>query len=69
VLLAPTRDLTGRLNARARADRLAAHGGLPGREVELADGNRASAGDSVITRRNARTMPITSTDWVKNADR
>lgn len=40
-----------------------------GREVELVDGTRASAGDVVITRRNQRDLPITRTEWVKNGDR
>src|SRR6266536_1125102 len=68
VMLAPTRDLVSTLNARARTDRLAA-AGQTGREVSLADGNRASAGDTIITRLNDRTLPISSTDWVKNGDR
>jgi hypothetical protein len=50
-MLAPTRDLVADLNHRARAHRLRhAH---PGREVHLADGNRASVGDVIITRTNA----------------
>ena len=70
VMLAPTRELVAELNARARADRLLARpGSVPGREVDLADGNRASAGDLLISRRNDRTLPITATDWVKNGDR
>ncbi|MGI8697625.1 MAG: MobF family relaxase, partial [Mycobacteriales bacterium] len=69
VMLAPTRELVGQLNARARADRLLAAGGRTGRDVALADGNRASAGDVLISRRNDRTLPITSSDWVKNGDR
>ena len=68
VMLAPTRDLVATLNARARTDRLAA-AGQTGREVSLADGNRASAGDTIITRLNDRTLPISGTDWVKNGDR
>ena len=42
-MLAPTRDLVRALNQRARAHRLADN--APGRQVELADGNRASVGD------------------------
>ena len=37
--------------------------------MRLVDGNAASAGDPVITRRNARWLRITATDWVKNGDR
>jgi hypothetical protein len=67
LMLAPTRDLVAQLNRRARTHRL--HNTSPGREVELADGNRASAGDVVITRRNDRRLRVTATDWVKNGDR
>lgn len=77
LMLAPTRDLVTELNVRARAERLArlADNGEDvvapdaGGEVELVDGCRASAGDTVITRRNDRQLRITSTDWVKNGDR
>jgi hypothetical protein len=67
IMLAPTRELVSRLNQRAQDHRLA--GTTPGREVELADGNRASVGDLVITRRNHRRVRIGATDWVKNGDR
>jgi hypothetical protein len=66
-MLAPTRELVGRLNQRARNHRLA--GGTPTRAVELVDGNRASVGDLIITRANDRRLRITATDWVKNGDR
>ena len=69
VMLAPTRDLVATLNVRARADRLAQLDGDRGREVRLADGNLASAGDTIISRRNNRELVITATDWVKNGDR
>jgi hypothetical protein len=35
----------------------------------LADGNRASVGDLIITRANDRRLRVTATDWVKNGDR
>jgi hypothetical protein len=35
----------------------------------LADGNRASVGDVIITRANDRRLRLTPTDWVKNGDR
>ena len=57
IMLAPTRELVSRLNQRARNHRLADT--TPGREVELADGNRASVGDLIITRRNDRRLRIT----------
>lgn len=75
LMLASTRDLVTELNARARADRLASSGDQGaagpggGGEVELVDGCRVSAGDTVITRQNERRLRITSTDWVKNGDR
>jgi hypothetical protein len=37
--------------------------------VPLADGNRASIGDVIITRSNDRRLRPTATDWVKNGDR
>jgi hypothetical protein len=37
--------------------------------VALADGNRASVGDVIITRRNDRRLRLAATDWVKNGDR
>jgi hypothetical protein len=67
IMLAPTRDLVAQQNRRARTHRL--HNTSPGREVELADRNRASAGDVIITRRNDRRLRISATDWVKNGDR
>ena len=35
----------------------------------MADGNRASVGDVIITRANDRRLRLTATDWVKNGDR
>jgi hypothetical protein len=67
IMLGPTRDLVSELNQRARSHRL--NNTRPGPEVELADGNQASAGDVIITRRNDRRLRITASDWVKNGDR
>jgi len=67
VMLAPTRELVGELNDRARAHRL--DGQTPEQTVHLADGSTASAGDTVITRANNRQLRLTGTDWVKNGDR
>src|SRR4030095_6085203 len=67
VMVPPTGGLVSRLNQRAQDHRLASS--TPGREVELADGNRASVGDLIITRRNDRRLRISATDWVKNGDR
>ena len=66
-MIAPTRNLVAQLNARARAHRL--DHSPAASEVSLADGNRASVGDVIITRRNDRRLRLTATDWVKNGDR
>jgi len=69
LMLAATRDTVRELNQRARKDRLEPTGQPPGREVALADGTRASAGDTVITRRNDRSRRGADGSWVKNGDR
>jgi conjugative relaxase-like TrwC/TraI family protein len=67
IMLAPTRNLVADLNRKARDHRL---GNVSaGQEVRLADGNRASVGDVIITRSNDRRLRLTATDWVKNGDR
>lgn len=67
LMLAPTRELVAELNARARAYRL---GGMaPDREALLADGNRASVGDTVVTRRNERRLRFSQNGWVRNGER
>jgi conjugative relaxase-like TrwC/TraI family protein len=68
IMLAPTRDLVAELNRRARTHRLAS-ATTSGPEVALADGNRASAGELIITRRNDRRLRTSASDWVKNGDR
>ena len=67
LMLAPTRDLVSELNQRAQTARL--NNAAPQDEVELADSNRASVGDTILTRRNDRRLAISPTDWVKNGDR
>ena len=37
--------------------------------MQLADGLTCSAGDTIISRHNDRTIPVGATDWVKNGDR
>ena len=77
IMLAPTRDLVTELNDRARTDRLRALAehtdtsiaAVTGREAHLNGGVRASAGDTIITRKNNRRIRISATDWVKNGDR
>ena len=67
IMLASTRDLVAQLNHHARVARLGDH--PAGREVALADGNRASAGDVIITRRNNRALRTRNGAWVTNGDR
>jgi hypothetical protein len=67
IMIAPTRQLVAQLNRRARENRLD-HSAATA-EVALADGNQASVGDVIITRRNDRRLRLTSNDWVKNGDR
>jgi hypothetical protein len=67
IMVAPTRDLVAQLNRRARDHRL--NGDVPDAVVRLGDGNKASAGDVIITRSNDRRLRLTATDWVKNGDR
>jgi DNA primase catalytic core len=69
IMLAPTRELVAELNRRARTHRLADTNRAADAEVALADGNRASVGDLIITRSNDRQLRLTATDWVKNGDR
>ena len=67
LMLAPTRTQVAELNHAARTTRL--NGDTPGREIMLADGNPASEGDVIITRRNNRTLTTSATAWVRNGDR
>lgn len=69
ILLAPTRDLVGQLNALARTERLTRTGAPAGPEVQLADGLAASAGDIITTRRNNYSLWISRTDHVRNGYR
>jgi len=71
LLLGPTNAIVDDLNARARTMRLAAlveadPNWRPGRETVLADQLRASVGDVIRTRRNARWLPLSGTDYVRN---
>ena len=66
-MLAPTREQV----AVAQPGRRATTGSAdsqPGREAALSDGNHASIGDTVVTRRNDRRLRAGS-GWVKNGDR
>ena len=55
IMLAPTRELVAELNRRAREHRL--EHAPAGSEVPLADGNRASVGDVIITRTQRPPTP------------
>jgi AAA domain len=68
IMLAPARDLVAELNRRAQAHRLAS-APITGAEIPLADGNRASVGELIITRHNDRRLRTSAVDWVKNGDR
>lgn len=68
LLIAETIDTVATLNARARTDRIAAGQVTDEPGVGLHDGNRASAGDIVVTRRNDRRLAL-GRSWVKNGDR
>jgi hypothetical protein len=65
LLLAHTNHLVREPNLRAQADLT----DLDGPRVQLHDDTTVAVGESIVTRRNDRRLPITSTDWVKNGDR
>jgi conjugative relaxase-like TrwC/TraI family protein len=65
LLLAHTNQLVRELNLRAQADLT----DMNGPRVQLHDDTTVGVGESIVTRRNDRRVPITSTDWVKNGDR
>jgi conjugative relaxase-like TrwC/TraI family protein len=68
VLISDSNETVAALNARARTE-LILEGRIDAvREVTLHDGNRASVGDTVITRRNDRQLRSSRT-WVRNGDR
>lgn len=67
VLIAETIDTVSALNTRARTDRIVA-GQVALDGVRLHDGNEASRGDLVITRKNDRKLTL-GRSWVKNGDR
>lgn len=68
VLLADSNESVQALNNRARADLIFDGAVNAQREVELHDGTRAAAGDTVITRRNNRRLRA-GRSWVRNGDR
>lgn len=71
LLLAPTNQIVDDLNARARAARLAAWAAADpsfrvGRQTILSDDLEASAGDIIRSRKNARWLRLSATDYVRN---
>ncbi|MDR1791271.1 MAG: relaxase domain-containing protein [Propionibacteriaceae bacterium] len=69
IMVAHSHQQVAELNQRARTLRLADEATQTGEQVSLSDGNQASAGDTIISRRNARKLATSSTDWVKNGDK
>lgn len=69
VMLAATNDIVTALNDQARADRFARSDTTVGAEADLADGLRASIGDTVCTRRNNPRLRLGQQDWVRNGYR
>jgi conjugative relaxase-like TrwC/TraI family protein len=69
VLVAADSETVRAVNERARAERLQTGATDPGRAVRLVDGLQASAGDTVITRRNDRRLRTRNGAWVRNGDR
>lgn len=68
LLIAETTDTVSTLNARARTDRIVAGEVADEPGIGLHDGNRASLGDIVVSRRNDRRLAL-GRGWVKNGDR
>jgi DNA primase catalytic core len=66
VMIAMRLDTVSALNARARTDRIAAAGGVQGRELTLPNGEKLSAGDTIITKQNKRALSLGGTDFVRN---
>jgi conjugative relaxase-like TrwC/TraI family protein len=68
VLISDSNEAVASLNGRARTELILEGRVHAVREVALHDGNRASVGDTVITRRNDRQLR-SSRSWVRNGDR
>ncbi|MER7523463.1 MobF family relaxase [Microbacterium oxydans] len=68
VLVTDSNESVQALNNRARADLILDGTVNARREVELHDGTRAAAGDTVVTRRNDRRLRA-GRSWVRNGDR
>lgn len=68
LLIAETLEAVSALNARARSDRIASGHVADEPGASLHDGNQASKGDVVVTRKNDRRLSL-GRGWVKNGDR
>lgn len=69
LLIVPTNEDTVALNLEARTIRLRRSSKPPGPELDLHDGTQASAGDTIVTRRNRRRLTLFGgADFVKNGD-
>jgi len=66
IMIAPTLDMVSDLNGRARAARLATAGGKTGVERDLLRGEKVSAGDLIVTKKNKRVLSMGGTDFVRN---
>ncbi|MEV5650520.1 AAA family ATPase [Nocardia sp. NPDC052254] len=69
LMLAPTHDLVTELNTRARTDRLTRTTTPVDAEIVVSDGQRASVGDVICTRRNNPRLRLGESDWVRNGYR
>jgi conjugative relaxase-like TrwC/TraI family protein len=67
VLLACDTTTVTALNSQARADRITA-GTVEADGVRLHDDSLAGSGDTIVTRRNARTLRTRTGRWVRNGD-
>ncbi|WP_433206716.1 MobF family relaxase [Nocardia sp. CA-107356] len=66
IMLAPTHAIVTELNQLARENRLTRAGGVRGLEVDLADEQRASVGDTIRTGLNNPRIRLGADDYVRN---
>ncbi|MET1087330.1 MAG: MobF family relaxase [Arthrobacter sp.] len=66
ILIAADNDTVSMLNQRAQADRVIEGSVDAEHTVRLSDGSRAGAGDTVIARRNDRSITDSSGDFIRN---
>ncbi|MGI4894530.1 MAG: AAA family ATPase, partial [Janthinobacterium lividum] len=69
LMVAARNDVVVQLSSRARVDRIAEGAVDDTRSLDLHDGNAASPGDHIVTRKNERTLQLHhGQDFVKNGD-